>query len=325
MPEPTPSRRVEKIRSYIVWQYKKLKEEPVKLIAFGMLVAGIALFLNLLPKVINEFLSSLSTELIFSAITILVIDQLNERRAKRLEMEELTRQMGSPNNTIAVEAIRKWKRYKDQERQDKIDQLPDEERKDFPDDEPVCLPSLRGLWLAKANLSNADLTWLDLREAYLKDAKLMEVNLAQACLRNACLDSANLCNAILVESDLTRAYLREAKLTNANLSGATLDKADLYNANLSRANLQGANFRRADLYNANLSGADLRGANFSQADLSNANLSDAKIGLPPSPGFAPPTGWRDRTSFSGATYNDKTIWPNGIDPIEYKAKKDAIN
>lgn len=313
-----------------------------------MLITGISTFFNpfdllsYLPEAINKFLSSSSIDLIFAAITILVINELNERRANRLEMEELILQMGSPNNTIAVEAARKLKRYKSQERQDRIDQLSSEEREHFPDDAPIWLSSLHGLWLVKANLSKADLTRLDLSEARLDDAELVEVDLSQSCLSNAHLKRANLCKAILFEANLVGAYLREAKLTKANLSGATLDKAqickanledanlqnatfirtDLSDANLSGADLQGANFEKADLFKANLSETNLRGATFFKADLSSTNLSNAQLGLPRR-GFAPPNGWGDRTSFSEATYNDDTIWPDDINPSEYGAKKDT--
>lgn len=344
MPESTPSARIEKIRRYIVWWCEKPKE-PVELFAVGMLIAGVNPFdfLRYLPKFISEFLSNSSKELIFSAVTILIIDVLNERRRKRAEIEELTLQMGSPNNTIAVEAVRKWKRYKFQERQDRIGKLPSEEYEQFSDDEPIWLPSLQGLWLEKANLSKADLTWLDLSKARLGSAELVKANLSQSCLRSTRLDRANLYHAILSETDLTGACLREAKLTKANLSNATLNKADLSEANLGSANLQGATFKltklfsanlskadlrratftRADLFNANLAETDLRGAAFTQqTDLSGANLGGAQIG-PPRSGFAPPTGWGDQTSFSGAIYNDETIWPDNVNPSEYGAKKES--
>ena len=107
---------------------------------------------------------------------------------------------------------------------------------------------------------------------------------------------------------MTRAQLQDAKLIKANLSEAIFEKANLSGANLSGAKLLGADFARAAL---------------SGADLSNAEISN-EIEPPRRSGFAPPTVRKsNRTSFNDATYNDKTIWPDGIDPSEYGAKKDA--
>ena len=106
----------------------------------------------------------------------------------------------------------------------------------------------------RANLSFADLSFVD-----LFDANLKFTNLSHANLRNADLSHVN----------LTRANLRNADLRNANLSSANLRYADLSHVNLTYANLMGA-----DLRNADLSCANLMGANLSNAKLSNAILND---------------------------------------------------
>ena len=81
------------------------------------------------------------------------------------------------------------------------------------------------------------------------------------------LTDANLTYADLRDADLSGADLRGADLRDADLRGADLSGADLSGADLSCADLRGA-----DLRDANLSGADLRDANLSGADLSCANL-----------------------------------------------------
>jgi len=89
----------------------------------------------------------------------------------------------------------------------------------------------------------------------LSDADLTGVNLAYANLSGANLSGANLAGVQLSQSNLT----------GADLSGADLTGAKLYMALLSGANFTNARLTEARLYNAvlgkaNLSGADLSGA-----------------------------------------------------------------
>ena len=96
-------------------------------------------------------------------------------------------------------------------------------------------------------LSQANLSWADLRGAYLSEA------------------------------DLSWTYLKRANLREANLSEADLRRAGLSGANLSGANLRGANLRGANLSGANLSEAILSGANLSEATLVETDLTDADL------------------------------------------------
>ena len=92
--------------------------------------------------------------------------------------------------------------------------------------------------------------------------------------------------------DLHQEYLRDpsagkrAYLVDADLREAYLERADLRDANLGGANLRRANLREANLRRANLRRANLRDAKLRGADL------------------------------SGATYDSKTIFPHGFDPVE---------
>ena len=119
----------------------------------------------------------------------------------------------------------------------------------------------------KANLSDANLCYADLRGANLSGADLRDANLCYANFRGANLRGAN----------LSGADLNDANLSGANLSGADLIGADLRDANLIDADLCYANLRGANLRGANLSGADLRDANLCYADLCYADLSDADL------------------------------------------------
>ena len=114
-----------------------------------------------------------------------------------------------------------------------------------------------------ANLHEADLRSVDLREAYLRWADLRRANLKEA---------------VLIKTDLRGANLAEADLSGAILSGADLYDADLNTAvllgtRLSDTNLRGANLSRASLVRASLGGAKLSGANLRNADLAGARVA----------------------------------------------------
>ncbi len=131
--------------------------------------------------------------------------------------------------------------------------------------------------LNRVNLAGADLSKTDLRRANLNVANLCGVNLREANLRGAILGKVD-----LREADLKEADLREVDLYGANLRGAILAGADLrvakgIDADLFRTSLSGADLRVSDFSRANLGEADLRKVNLSRANLSEADLKEAKL------------------------------------------------
>ena len=76
-------------------------------------------------------------------------------------------------------------------------------------------------WLARANLTRADLCGAGLRGANLTEAYLRGANLTEAYLRGANLTDANLRGAHLIGAYLTRAYLTRANLYRALLPDGT--------------------------------------------------------------------------------------------------------
>ena len=104
--------------------------------------------------------------------------------------------------------------------------------------------------------------------------------------------------------NLSGLYLGCADLSYADLTSANLVYADLTGANLYNANLLDANLYYANLTNANLFGADLFVANLANANLSGANLFSA-------------VDWQKAYDWTGATYNDATIFPEGMNPEKY--------
>jgi hypothetical protein len=147
---------------------------------------------------------------------------------------------------------------------------------------------LRWLYLGCADLNNADLEFANLGSANLNGADLSNANLDDADLFYANLTNADLINANLINGILHYADLANANLTDANLTGAYLNSADLRYADLINANLINGILHYADLANANLTGANLFGA----------------------------IEWQTAT-WTGATYNDATVFPGGMNPEKY--------
>ncbi len=233
--------------------------------------------------------TNLYTEFISIAVTVFIVDRLNQRReeqreaAREKEREEregerrteelkkrLVREAGSPDNGTALNAIREL--------------------------------SDRG-WLIGKNglLQNADL-----RRANLEGAKLERANLQGAELLVSKLQGAHLIGA----------DLQDAELVAANLEGAVLVGADLQDAELVAANLEGA-----VLVGANLQGANLHEANLQEVALYKATF-DENITLPDRTKWAPDTDmerftkpehpefwrsdWELSPAYRGRTYEPET-------------------
>jgi uncharacterized protein YjbI with pentapeptide repeats/cellulose biosynthesis protein BcsQ len=137
--------------------------------------------------------------------------------------------------------------------------------------------SLYGIKAEKTNLSYANLIHVDLHSSDLVAANLANAGLLNAYLRDASLTNAVLINALLANADLRAAELTGANLSQANLSGAHLNVARLRLANLGGADLGGSDLTEADLSETNLSGASLSDANLARANLRQANLRDANL------------------------------------------------
>ena len=146
---------------------------------------------------------------------------------------------------------------------------------------------LEGVNLSNAELSYVNLSYANLKGANLRSANLTDVNLSYANLKGAYLSYAyleganltyvNLEGANLKGADLIGVNLEGANLTGANLTGANLTGAYLKGVDLTVANLIGTNLTGADLTVANLKGADLKGAYLIGANLTRAKLTNADL------------------------------------------------
>jgi uncharacterized protein YjbI with pentapeptide repeats len=126
--------------------------------------------------------------------------------------------------------------------------------------------------LCNANLSGADLSWVDIRRVNLSGA-----DLAKVTMEGSWLDFADLSSAVINDSNLDRASLLGANLQKADLSNSSMCMSRLQSADLSDAILSEVDLSRADLADANLTNVDLSSAYLSWANLENATLSHANL------------------------------------------------
>ena len=121
-----------------------------------------------------------------------------------------------------------------------------------------------------------------------KPADVERVKAAYNCpgcdLSETDLTGVNLAYADLQKANLSKSKLTGVQLGQANLAGANLSDADLTGAKLNMTNLTGAKLTGAKLTEAHLYYAVIKGADFSKADLSDAMWVDGKKCKPGSMG-----------------------------------------
>lgn len=156
------------------------------LLILGLLILGMGfsyLYAGTEEFTARQFIIDLyangGAEILSISLTVLIIETLNDRRSLEAEKRDLILQMGSPDNSFAVEAVRLLK------------------QRGWLTDGSLCGADLR-----RANLQGADLRKVNLREAILLHANLQDTNLREANLQGANLYKARLENAILWQTEL---------------------------------------------------------------------------------------------------------------------------
>lgn len=192
----------------------------------------------------RDLYANLGAELLSIAVTVLIIDQLYQRRETKQKTERLLREVSSMENSIALRALEEMKSL--------------------------------GLFnkdifveadLKYANLQDAVLQGVNFHKAYLTFANLREADLRDCDFNQAILRQCNLQGALLLNANLTDSKLLEADLSNANLNGVTLDGSNLAGATLEGARgLSDDAFQRAD--------------RLARAILPNGSLYDGRFNLP---------------------------------------------
>ncbi len=142
-----------------------------------------------LKKTFDDFYTNVGTELASIAITVLLIDKMHRHRDDENERDALILQMGSPDHSFAIEAVRMLSAQN---------------------------------WLKNGKLANAHLTHANLEGVNLQDVPLPGARLGLANLRHAKLTRADLRHTYLKGADLQSACLRGADLRGANLNDANL-------------------------------------------------------------------------------------------------------
>lgn len=179
---------------------------------------------------VQDLYANLGIDFLGTAITVLVIDYLNEKRAESELKAQLIRDLGSESNLLALRAVRELEAHQNSQ----------------------------GGWLRDGTLRNVSLVGADLSNALLQKADMCNANLTVSRLKNAFLGEARLKSATLRFASLDRANLEGADLSRADLTGACLIGAKLQGARLTGANLCSANVRGADLTNTILEEANIR-------------------------------------------------------------------
>lgn len=181
-------------------------DEPEERLAWGIrLAAALVLGAGLWDLLIYDGQlpwHDFSVELVMAAVTVLILDELNQLRSRAEYKKQIIQQLASHSNEFALDAVRI-----------------------VTDNEWLRDGSLQEVRLMEANLSRAKLS-----EANLSKADLRKANLEGTNLRRVRLEGAHLCMTKFVGADL-----READLSKANLIGAKLKGANLLKANLNGA------------------------------------------------------------------------------------------
>jgi len=160
-----------------------------------MVLFGVAVVLSVPAAVLSGdwsgLLLNLGTELAGGAVTFILLEEILGGRKRKAE---LIREMGSPDNGIALRAVNELSAH---------GWLTD--------------GSLRKVNLPLADLRGASFWTADLQEAFLLGAKLQRTPMFRANLQKADLSLANLQEAILAGANLKGAIMWDANLELAEL------------------------------------------------------------------------------------------------------------
>jgi uncharacterized protein YjbI with pentapeptide repeats len=209
---------------------------------------------KILGQILTDYYANVSTELASIAITVLVIDILNERRGDQQLLEQLLLDLGGLDNGMALRALRELKARN-----------------------WITKETLQRQDFHEADLQRADFSYLSLQGVNLSYANMQYANLAEANLEGADLEGADLEHAHLPWTILRNIKLmRGANFSNAGLTGVVLENSRLGKSEFINTTMHLAQLQNADLSNCNLAGADLKEASLQGADLSGANLKGVK-------------------------------------------------
>ena len=206
----------------------------------------------------SDFITQFTPVALGSAITIILLNSLSERRFIRARKVDLLRDLRSGLPDIVKQA------------------LFDLRESGYLIGEEALLNSKS---LQEVNLRHTDLSATILQNANLQRTNLQGANLRGSDLRDANLRQADLQNADLREAQLQNTQFRLCNLRGADASYAKMQRTDCHNADMRRARLNHTYLQHADLSDADLRSTDLEEANLREAKLTNADLNGATLRL----------------------------------------------
>lgn len=146
--------------------------------------------------------------------------------------------------------------------------------------------NLRKTMLSNANLNKTKLIGADLEGASLINTDLVGADLSEAKInkaighanfRNAILYKAQIHNSLLSQSDFYCSNLEKASIFNSYVSRANFSYANLRYAKLTYSTLMESNFEKADLENSEIERATLCFSKFQGSNLFNANFKHSDL------------------------------------------------
>ncbi|WP_307138790.1 pentapeptide repeat-containing protein [Pseudoroseomonas cervicalis] len=183
--------------------------------------------------------------------------------------------------------------------------------------------ALPGLDVSQARLGEFMLYSGDWRQARLAEAEIDNLIFEMGPLHGGIVDlrGADLTGLAVNRGSMLRARLDDARLDRVRLNRVTLHRASLRGISGQDARLEGAVMTEVDLSGARLLDADLRRADlrravFGQASLRHVDLREARL-----EGADLSEARIERSLFDGATYDDVTRWPRGVDPAALGARR----
>jgi len=177
-------------------------------LAVGLLIIAIGLVVGSKVNrnsIVQDYIPNIVTEIISIAVTVLIIDSLNERRSRKELKDRLKRQIWSKDQGLALNAINELR---------------------------------ANGWLTDGSLEDINLPYAVLDRAELKEAVLNGANFHRASLRKAYVGHAHLRNCDFSQADLTLSIFNHSDLTGSDFTNAILDDASFEDAILMGATIE---------------------------------------------------------------------------------------
>lgn len=129
----------------------------------------------------------------------------------------------------------------------------------------------------EANISNVNLSGIDLKGAFLEGANLSNDNLAGAEMKYDVLIKANLDGDDLEGATMEYDFVAEASLKGANLMHTNLSRAEAYDADLEDASLYEAEVSFTNFESSNFTNGTLEGATAQETNIDGTYLGGCSI------------------------------------------------